>query len=171
MHWRSGSTDAVIGHHDGSLTSNTDGKHPYRVQGLEYAVGGFSLASDVIMDIQSDCSKNVLVAPPEAKRLTDAAQAVQNYRLIGNIPGNAGVDYWIGDIALDLDSGVSYPCAIGSGDRTGVGDRAWIGGTSTSGQREYLRGGSLWHGSYAGSSCFDCRNGLDWAYWYCLAAD
>lgn len=171
MHWWSGSTDAVIGHHDGSLTSNTDGKHPYRAQGLEYAVGGFFLASDTVMDVQPDCSKNVLVAPPEAKRLTDAAQAVQNYRLIGNIPGNAGVDYWIGDIALDLDSGVSYPCAIGSGDRTGVGDRIWIGGTSTSGQREYLRGGNLWSGSHAGSSFLACGAGLGGADWNFLAAD
>ena len=171
MHWWSGSTDAAIGHHDGSLTSNTDGKHPYRVQGLEYAVGGFSLASDVIMDVQPDCSKNVLVAPPEAKRLTDATQAVQNYRLIGNIPGNAGVDYWIGDIALDIDSGVSYPCSIGSGDRTGVGDRIWIGGTATSGQREYPRGGYLWGGSHAGSSCLYCWGGLGGAVWHCLAAD
>ena len=171
MHWWSGSTDAAIGHHDGSLTSNTDGKHPYRVQGLEYAVGGFFLASDTVMDVQPDCSKNVLVAPPEAKRLTDAAQAVQNYRLIGNIPGNAGADYWIGDIALDLDSGVSYPSAIGSGDRTGVGDRIWIGGTATSGQREYLRGGYLGHGSSAGSSCLNCGSGLGWASWDFLAAD
>lgn len=171
MPWHSGSTDAVIGHHDGSLTSNTDGKHPYRVQGVEYAVGGFSLASDVIMDIQSDCSKNVLVAPPEAKRLTDSAQAVKNYRLIGNIPGNAGVDYWIGDFALDLDSGVSYPSTIGSGDRTGTGDRIWIGGAATSGQREYPRGGSLGLGSFAGSSFLNCWYGLDGASWNFLAAD
>lgn len=171
MHWWSGSTDAVIGHHDGSLTSNTDGKHPYRVQGIEYAVGGYSLASDVIIDIQSDCGKNVLVAPPEAKRLTDAAQAVQNYRLIGNASGNAGADYWIGGIALDLDSGVSYPCAIGSGDRTGVGDGVFSGGTATAGQREYLRCGHLGVGSYAGSSCLHCGNWLAGAGWHYLAAD
>ena len=171
MPWHSGSTDAVIGHHDGSLTSNTDDKHPYRVQGLEYAVGGYFVASDVIMDIQSDCSKNVLCAPPEAKRLTDSAQAVKNYRLIGNIPGNAGADYWIGDFALDLDSGVSYPSTIGSGDRTGTGDRTWIGGTSTAGQREYLRSGFLGYGFGAGSSCLDCWSGLGWALWFFLAAD
>lgn len=171
MPWHSGSTDAVIGHHDGSPTSNTNGLYPYRVQGVEYAVGGYFLASDIIMDIQSDCSKNVLCAPPEAKRLTDSAQAVKNYRLIGNIPGNAGTDYWIGDIALDIDSGVSYPCSIGSGDRTGVGDRAWIGGTSTAGQREYLRGGFLWTGFSAGSSFLSCRGGLNGAFWYGLAAD
>lgn len=29
MHWWSGSTDAVIGRHDGSFGSNTDGKYPY----------------------------------------------------------------------------------------------------------------------------------------------
>lgn len=57
MHWWSGSTDKVIGRHDGSLGSNTDGKHPYRVQGREYAVGGYMVASDTVMDFQSDYSK------------------------------------------------------------------------------------------------------------------
>lgn len=57
MHWWSGSTDAVIGRHDGSFGSNTDSKHPYRVQGREYAVGGYMIASDTVMDFQSDYSK------------------------------------------------------------------------------------------------------------------
>ena len=35
MHWWSGTTDKVIGKHDGSMGSNTDGKHPFRVMGLE----------------------------------------------------------------------------------------------------------------------------------------
>ena len=46
MHAVAGLTDSVLGHHDGSPVSNTDSKHPYRVQGREYLVGGYIVASD-----------------------------------------------------------------------------------------------------------------------------
>ena len=56
MHWRSGSTDRVIGKHDGSLKSNTDGKHPYRVMGIEDAVGGYIVYADSVMVFKEDYS-------------------------------------------------------------------------------------------------------------------
>ena len=59
MHWWSGSTDQVIGKHDGSLTSNTDGKHPYRVMGIEDAVGGYIVYADSVMVFKEDYSKDV----------------------------------------------------------------------------------------------------------------
>ena len=48
IHWRSGSTDKVFGHRDGSYVSNTDAKHPFRIQGREYRVGGWDVASDTM---------------------------------------------------------------------------------------------------------------------------
>ena len=54
MHWWSGSTDRVIGKHDGSLTTNTDGKHPYRVMGIEDAVGGYIVYADSVMVFKED---------------------------------------------------------------------------------------------------------------------
>ena len=168
MHWASGSTDAVIGRHDGSAASNTDSKHPYRVQGMEYAVGGYMVASDVVTDFQSDYSKNVLVAPAGKKHSSTDATIRSTYTNIGNITTG---DWWIGDIELDIPTGVTYPAATGSGDSTGVGDRLYGGGQATNATREYLRGGSLWDGSDAGSSCLSCRNGLGSTYWNFLAAD
>lgn len=54
MHWRSGTTDKVIGKHDGSMTSNTDGKHPFRVMGLECSVGGYAVYADSVMIFKED---------------------------------------------------------------------------------------------------------------------
>ncbi len=171
MHWWSGSTDSVIKHHDGSKISNTNSKYPYRIQGCEYAVGGCTVSSDVIMDFQSDYSKNVLVCPKGTKRSSSDTTIRSTYQNIGNILGNDGNDWWIGDISLNLETGVTYPSAVGSSDSTGVGDRCYAGGKVTSGIREYLRGGALGLGSHAGSSCLSCWLGLGFGSWDCLAAD
>lgn len=171
MHWRAGNTDAVVGHHDGSIGSNTNSKYPYRVQGVEYMVGGYTISSDVVMDIQADYSKNVLVCPAGQKRSSVDATIRQTYINVGSMPGNNGDDYWIGDIDLDVSTGVAWSSGVGSGSTTGVGDRCYNGGKDTSGTRENLKGGNLWNGSNGGSSFVYCGNWLGWTNWSCLSAD
>lgn len=174
MHWWSGTTDTVIGRHDGSPVSNTDGKHAYRVQGREYAVGAYLIASDTVMDFQSDYSKKVYIAPKGLAHSSSDATIRSKYTCIGTIPANPdgkGSDYWIGDISVDVNTGGWFPSAKGSSNSQGWADMLYAGGTSTSGTREYLMGGYLWNGSSAGCSCLHCWNGLDGADWYCCAAD
>lgn len=171
MEWYSGTTKNVIGRHDGSIVSNTNGKYPYRVQGREYSVGGYSVASNVVMVFKSDYSKDVYVAQKGVARTSDETKIKLTYKLIGNIPGNDGADFWIGDNGIDIDTCATYPKTIGSSDSQGTGDRCYSGGKSTSGTREYLQGGYLGDGSAAGSSFLLCWGGLDGAYWGCLAAD
>ena len=174
MHWWSGTTDTVIGRHDGSPVSNTDGKHPYRVQGREYAVGGYMVASDTVMDFQSDYSKKVYIAPKGLAHSSSDATIRSKYTCIGTIPANPdgkGSDYWIGDISVDVNTGGWFPSAKGSSNSQGWADMLYAGGTSTSGTREYLMGGALWSGSSAGCSFLLCGYWLDWAFWYFCAAD
>ena len=168
MHWYSGTTDKVIGHHDGSEV-NSD-KYPYRLQGIEYAVGGYLLASDTIMDIQADMSKIVYKLNKGAERSSSIETIKANSTVIGTIPAADGSnDYWIGDIGIK--DGAWYPKSKGTGNTTGVADRIYFGGTTTSGQREYLMGGYLWHGSHAGACCLYCGHGLSGADWSFLAHD
>ena len=174
MHWWSGSTDAVIGRHDGSYVSNTDAKHPYRVQGREYAVGGYMVASDTVMDFQSDYSKKVYIAPKGLAHSSSDATIRSKYTCIGTIPANPdgkGSDYWIGDISVDVNTGGWFPSAKGSSNSQGWGDMLYAGGTSTSGTREYLMGGFLGASSAAGCSCVNCRGGLGGRAWVYCAAD
>ena len=175
MHWRSGATDAVKGRHDGSPGSNTNGKYPYRVQGREYAVGGYMVASDTVMDLQADFTKKVLVAPKGVAHSSSDATIRSTYTEIGTIPAAAAgnnADWWVGDVTLDNDTGAWFSSAEGSGSSQGTGDVVYAGGaTSTSGLREYLQGGILGHGSHAGSSCLGCWSWLGGGGWDFLSRD
>ena len=169
MHWHSGTTDAVIGHHDGSPGSNTDGKHPYRVQGIEYAVGGYSVLSDVALVFDESNGKDVYVCPASTPHTKTEAEILAKYKKVGNIPAG---DWWVGDIGFDPEICVTWPAAKGSGNKTGVGDMAYGGGNSSKNTiREHLQGGCVWHGPRAGASFVDCGYGPDFKGWLCLAAD
>ena len=174
MHWWSGLTNSVIGRHDGSYISNTNGKYPYRVQGREYAVGSYIVASDTVMDFQSNYSKKVYVAPKGVNHSSSDTTIRNTYTLLGTIPANSdgkGSDYWVGDISVDTNTGAWYPSKQGSSNSQGYGDIVYAGGTSTSGTREYIQGGALWSGSGAGSACLSCWSWLGWASWHFCAAD
>ena len=171
MHWWSGSTDKVIGKHDGSLTSNTDGKHPYRVMGIEDAVGGYIVYADSVMVFKEDYSKDVYIARRGTKHVTDEATIKSTYKLIGNIPANDGADFWIGDIGVDTETCAWFVKAVGSSDRQGWGDRCYAGGKNTSGTREDLGRGHLWDGAFGGPVCVNCWYWLVWAGWLFLGCD
>lgn len=169
MHWHSGTTDAVIGHHDGSPGSNTDFKHPYRVQGIEYAVGGYEVLSDVVLAFDDSNGKDVYVCPAGVAHTKTDAEILANYKKVGSFPAD---DFWIGDIGFDPETCVTYPATQGSGDKTGVGDRVHGGGNASKNTlREYLQGGNLWDWSEAGASFVACWGQLGFGGWYSLAAD
>lgn len=169
MHWHSGTTDAVIGHHDGSPGSNTDSKHPYRVQGIEYAVGGYEVLSDAVLAFDDSNGKDVYVCPADVAHAKIDAEILANYKKVSSFPAG---DFWIGDIGFDPETCVTWPATQGSGDKTGVGDRVYGGGNaSKNALREYLQVGSLWNGSAAGASFLHCRGWLGGGNWDFLAAD
>lgn len=169
MHWHSGTTDAVIGHHDGSPGSNTDYKHPYRVQGIEYAVGSYEVLSDVVLAFDDSNGKDVYVCPAGVAHTKTDAEILANYKKVGSFPAD---DFWIGDIGFDPETCITYPATQGSGDKTGVGDRVYGGGNASKNTlREYLQGGHLGYWSVAGASCVHCRGRLGDEVWSYLAAD
>ena len=175
MPWDSGETDKVMGHHDGSPVSNTNGKYPYRVQGREYAIGAYIVASDTVIDLQADYTKHMLVAPKGVAHSTSDATIRNTYTNIGTIPAaSAGnnADWWVGDININNDTGSWYPAAEGSSSSQGCGDLVYAGGTgATSGLREYLQGGDLRLGSLAGSAFLSCWDGLGSGSWNYAACD
>ena len=169
MHWHSGTTDAVIGHHDGSPGSNTDYKHPYRVQGIEYAVGSYEVLSDVVLAFDDSNGKDVYVCPAGVAHTKTDAEILANYKKVGSFPAD---DFWIGDIGFDPETCITYPATQGSGDKTGVGDRVYGGGNASKNTlREYLQGGHLGYWSDAGASYVVCGSWLGGGVWAYLAAD
>lgn len=169
IYWCSGTTDAVIGHHDGSPGSNTDAKHPYRVQGIEYAVGGYEVLSDVVLAFDDSNGKDIYVCPAGVAHTKTNAEILAKYKKVGNFPAG---NFWIGDIGFDPETCVTWPATQGSGDKTGVGDYVHGGGNASKNTlREYLQGGDLGQWSTAGASHVYCWRGLGGGYWHCLAAD
>ena len=174
MHWWSGATDSVLGHHDGSPTSNANGKFPYRVQGREYSVGGYAVASDTVAWLNENGTRTVYSAPRGVAHVSADNSIKETYKESGTIPvhsGGATADYWVGDCAVDPETGAWYPDAQGTGSTQGCGDMYYAGGTPANTFREFLQGGHLWHGSHAGS-CFLALGGrLGGGAWRFLAGD
>lgn len=174
MHWRSGATDSVLGHHDGSPTSNANGRFPYRVQGREYSVGGYAVASDAVAWLNEDGTRTVYSAPRGAEHVSANDSIKETYKESGTIPvhsGGAAADYWVGDCVVDPETGAWHPDAQGSGSTQGCGDMYYAGGTSANTFREFLQGGGLWYGSYAGSCFLHLGSWLGSGSWDFLAGD
>ena len=174
MHAWSGTTDAVRGRHDGSPVSNTDGKHPYRVQGREYAVGGYIVASDTVALLNADGTRTIYAAEKGVDHSSTDATIKSTYKIAGTIPVNSSgsvADFWIGDDGFDMDTGAWYPAKQGSGSTQGVGDMYYAGGEADNTLREYLQDGHLGNGSNAGASYLSLGNWLGSGYWYHLGCD
>ena len=174
MHWWSGATDSVLGHHDGSPTSNANGRFPYRVQGREYSVGGYAVASDTVAWLNEDGTRTVYSAPRGAEHVSANDSIKETYKESGTIPvhsGGAAADYWVGDCVVDPETGAWHPDAQGSGSTQGCGDMYYAGGTSANTFREFLQGGDLGNGSLAGSCSLRLWGWLGGGSWSYLAGD
>ena len=171
MEWRAGSTDDVIGHHDGAMVLS-DWKHPYRIQGREYAIGGYVVGGREVIDRQNNVA--TLYSRPKGVAWSNTIETVRSTYdaaalLISD--GDTNPDVWIQKIKMDPDTGVWAPIeGPGASSSQHWCDRYYAGGVFT-GQREYLQGGALWVGSYAGFCFLHCGSGLGAAHWYCVARD
>ena len=163
-----GTTNKVIGRHDGSYLSNTNNKMPYRVQGREYLLGAYEIASNVIMEFEEDKTTSVYVAPKGATITNDITTIRNNWTKIGTIPTiTDNGDFWIGDIGINTSVAGWYPSVVGSSDSQGMGDRCYRGGATATGIREFLSSGFLGGGLAAGSGCLSCwlaPSGADWDF-------
>lgn len=161
-----GTTDVVLGHHDGSPVSNTDSKHVYRIMGREYGNGQGFIGSDVVYNLTSSARQQYCFK----KGVAHASNSNTGATLVGELPLNNASDYWQGDFEIDPDTGASRPISVGAGDSVGVGDYTWNGGTET-GLREDYRFGNLGFGSAAGFSYVGLGAVLGNANWYYGSGD
>ena len=154
--WYSGTTDNVIGKHDGSMISNNNSKYPYRVQGREYSIGLQMVASDTVTVLKDDSTRDVYVAPRGTHHTTDESNIKKNYNLIGSIPAqeNTSPEYWVGDIKINTNTGVWFPSYQGSGDSQGFAD--CIIGDDVCPLSSYVYGGFARVGSYGGFVSLEC---------------
>lgn len=153
MPWHSGATDEVAGS-DGSPNSNTNGKDPYKIQGIETCIGAYEVLGNVVMDIVTGADGNpardVYVCEDASTLSSNIATVRANYKkAIAQVAYTAASWKYITEETTDPNLGIMIPTKVGGGSTTGFADGLYTD-TGTSGQREWLALGVLDIGAYAG---------------------
>ena len=153
MPWHSGATDEVAGS-DGSPNSNTNGKDPYKIQGIETCIGAYEVLGNVVMDIVTGADGNpardVYVCEDASTLSSNIATVRANYKkAIAQVAYTAASWKYITEETTDPDLGIMIPTKVGGGSTTGFADGLYTD-AGTSGQREWLALGNLDFGANAG---------------------
>ena len=153
MPWHSGATDEVAGS-DGSPNSNTNGKDPYKIQGIETCIGAYEVLGNVVMDIVTGADGNpardVYVCEDASTLSSNIATVRANYKkAIAQVAYTAASWKYITEETTDPNLGIMIPTKVGGGSTTGFADGLYTD-TGTSGQREWLALGGLDFGASAG---------------------
>lgn len=168
MPWHSGATDEVAGS-DGSPNSNTNGKDPYKIQGIETCIGAYEVLGNVVMDIVTGADGNpardVYVCEDASTLSSNIATVRANYKkAIAQVAYTAASWKYITEETTDLNLGIMIPTKVGGGSTTGFADALYTD-TGTSGQREWLALGNLNAGASAGLWLLSAGLGWSNTYW------
>lgn len=168
MPWHSGATDEVAGS-DGSPNSNTNGKDPYKIQGIETCIGAYEVLGNVVMDIVTGADGNpardVYVCEDASTLSSNIATVRANYKkAISQVAYTAANWKYITEETTDPNLGIMIPTKVGGGSTTGFADGLYTD-TGASGQREWLALGALYNGAAAGLWVLDASNGWSDANW------
>lgn len=168
MPWHSGATDEVAGS-DGSPNSNTNGKDPYKIQGIETCIGAYEVLGNVVMDIVTGADGNpardVYVCEDASTLSSNIATVRANYKkAIAQVAYTAASWKYITEETTDPNLGIMIPTKVGGGSTTGFADGLYTD-AGTSGQREWLALGSLIYGANAGLWLLSAHHGWSPTNW------
>ena len=168
MPWHSGATDEVAGS-DGSPNSNTNGKDPYKIQGIETCIGAYEVLGNVVMDIVTGADGNpardVYVCEDASTLSSNIATVRANYKkAISQVAYTAANWKYITEETTDPNLGIMIPTKVGGGSTTGFADGLYTD-TGASGQREWLALGHLSTGATAGLWVLNANYGWSGTSW------
>lgn len=172
MPWHSGATDEVAGS-DGSPNSNTSGKDPYKIQGIETCIGAYEVLGNVVMDIvvgaDGNPTRDVYVCEDASTLTIDITTIRATYKkaIAQVVYTNASWQY-ITEETTDPNLGIMIPTKVGGGTSTGFADGVYTD-SNTSGQREWLSLGGLHGGGSAGLWILSAYGGLTNTNWYIVS--
>ena len=172
MPWRSGATDEVAGS-DGSPNSNTNGKDPYKIQGIETCIGAYEVLGNVVMDIVTGADGNpardVYVCEDASTLSSNIATVRANYKkAIAQVAYTAASWKYITEETTDPNLGIMIPTKVGGGSTTGFADGLYTD-AGTSGQREWLALGYLNTGATAGLWILVANPGWSYTSWHIVS--
>ena len=172
MPWHSGATDEVAGS-DGSPNSNTNGKDPYKIQGIETCIGAYEVLGNVVMDIvtgpDGNPARDVYVCEDASTLSSNIATVRANYKkAIAQVAYTAASWKYITEETTDPNLGIMIPTKVGGGSTTGFADGLYTD-AGTSGQREWLALGALYGGAVAGLWILAASTGWSNAAWHIVS--
>ena len=172
MPWHSGATDEVAGS-DGSPNSNTNGKDPYKIQGIETCIGAYEVLGNVVMDIVTGADGNpardVYVCEDASTLSSNIATVRANYKkAIAQVAYTAASWKYITEETTDPNLGIMIPTKVGGGSTTGFADGLYTD-TGTSGQKEWLALGFLDYGAFAGLWILAANYGWSGTSWHIVS--
>lgn len=172
MPWHSGATDEVAGS-DGSPNSNTNGKDPYKIQGIETCIGAYEVLGNVVMDIVTGADGNpardVYVCEDASTLSSNIATVRANYKkAISQVAYTAANWKYITEETTDPNLGIMIPTKVGGGSTTGFADGLYTD-AGTSGQREWRALGYLSSGAVAGLWVLNAGHGWSNTDWYVVS--
>lgn len=172
MPWHSGATDEVAGS-DGSPNSNTNGKDPYKIQGIETCIGAYEVLGNVVMDIvtgpDGNPARDVYVCEDASTLSSNIATVRANYKkAIAQVAYTAASWKYITEETTDPNLGIMIPTKVGGGSTTGFADGLYTD-AGTSGQREWLALGSLGSGAGAGLWFLLASSGWSYTSWHIVS--
>lgn len=169
MPWHTGSTDCVLGS-CGSPNDNKNGKNPYVLFGVEYALGQYEVCGNARMDITDGVMKPYFCY--DSTKLSSVKKD-PNYVTTDYEVAITGTSWkYISVLGYDPEHPMArYGIEVNATSSTGYADAQYTGNVSetTNDQREILLGGTLGSGVACGRRYAGLSNGLTYSYWFYAA--
>lgn len=170
MPWNTGGCDEVLGS-CGSPVSNTSGKEPYILFGVEMSSGFWEPKGNTVMKIENHVMRPYICY--DCTKMTTAGATTDDWIALGYaIPDNKGSWKYISKLGYSADDPeVRYPVEVAATSSTGYADGLYTENLETTGdsQREVLGSGSLSHGTIDGRRFASLNYGLSTSYWHFAA--
>lgn len=166
MPWNTGGCDEVLGS-CGSPVSNTSGKEPYILFGVEMSSGFWEPKGNTVMKIENHVMRPYICY--DCTKMTTAGATTDDWIALGYaIPDNKGSWKYISKLGYSADDPeVRYPVEVAATSSTGYADGLYTENLETTGdsQREVLGSGNLGNGTLGGRRGANLNHGLSPSYW------
>lgn len=163
--WLTGSTDSVQGN-DGSPYSNTNGKEPFKIQGIEVLLGMYEVYADITTYEDAEVGYTVYADRKAAEIVKGKAGA--NAVTLGIIPKEEAAAWkYNAELNWDANNQESYmiPTQFNGTSTTGYRSASYRDALATVGWREWRAFGGLSHGGRCGLASAYLDGALGYAYW------
>lgn len=170
MPWNTGGCDDVLGS-CGSPVSNTSGKEPYILFGVEMSSGFWEPKGNTVMKIENHVMRPYICY--DCTKMTTAGATTDDWIALGYaIPDNKGSWKYISKLGYSADDPeVRYPVEVAATSSTGYADGLYTENLETTGdsQREVLGSGDLSNGAFDGRRIAYLDIGLSYSTWHYAA--